>query len=120
MHHMTKKAAVEKYSPLHVAEGKSEADVKAAIAADEKEFSDEDVEEIYQAIANPEDSGAGGSEPGSEAEKKSSTKKGKFIVKSEFRDISNFNKMNKVGDDVSHFHPERLQTLVDVGLVEKK
>jgi hypothetical protein len=50
MHHLAKKAAIAKYAPLHT-EGKTEEEIKEAIAADEKGYSPEELEEIYTAIA---------------------------------------------------------------------
>lgn len=46
------KAAVAKYGPLHI-DGKAEADVKAALAKDERAFSVEQIDEIYAAIVTP-------------------------------------------------------------------
>jgi hypothetical protein len=55
MHHSTLKAAVTRYLPL-IAEGKTEAEIKTAIAADEKNFSADDVEFIFNALtADPEE-----------------------------------------------------------------
>jgi len=53
MHHLAKKAAIAKYGPLQ-SEGKTEAEIKAAIAADEKGYSPEEAEEIFTAIAGNE------------------------------------------------------------------
>lgn len=47
------KAAVAKYGPLH-SDGKTEADVKAELAKDERAFSVEQIDEIYSAIVTPE------------------------------------------------------------------
>jgi len=46
------KAAVAKYGPLHI-DGKTEADVKAELAKDERAFSTEQIDEIYSAIVAP-------------------------------------------------------------------
>ncbi len=51
MNHLQKKSAVNTYGKLH-AEGKSEEQVKEAIKADDREFSEEQVEEIYKEIVN--------------------------------------------------------------------
>ena len=56
MHHATKKAAVAKYAPL-LNEGKSEQDIRAAIAADEKKYSPADIDEIYKAILDGAEGG---------------------------------------------------------------
>lgn len=50
MHHTVKKAAIKKYSAL-VTEGKNEEEIKAAIAADEKGFTTEEVNEIFAEIS---------------------------------------------------------------------
>jgi hypothetical protein len=49
LHHQTLGAAVKKYGPVHTS-GQSEAEVKEAIAADEKDFNSDAVNEIYAAI----------------------------------------------------------------------
>jgi hypothetical protein len=62
MHHSTLKAAVTRYLLL-IAEGKTEAEIKSAIAADEKGFKPEEVEEIYKALltaGDEPDSSTGG------------------------------------------------------------
>lgn len=41
----------------------------------------------------------------------------RHIVKTEFRDRNNFEKVNSVGDDVSHFEKQRLSDLVEADLV---
>lgn len=46
------------------------------------------------------------------------TKKGGVVLQ-EFRDITNFNKIHKVGDDVSDMAPKRLAELQGAGLVSK-
>lgn len=53
MNILRKKAAVQKYAPLH-AEGKSEPDVIASILADEKAYSEEEAKEIYDTIVLPD------------------------------------------------------------------
>lgn len=120
LHHMTLKAAVEKYAPLH-AEGKSEEEVKASIAEDEKGFDTDEVEQVYAAIIGSDSQGEEGGNGDQGDDKKDTAKaKGTYTVKSEFRDISDFSKVHKVGADVSHFDVKRLETLVANGLVEKK
>lgn len=54
-----------------------------------------------------------------DADAKKAEKAKKFIVASEFRDVSNFDKVHKVGDDVSSFDKARLDSLVNRGLVKK-
>lgn len=49
MNSLVKKAAVKRYASL-LAEGKSEEEIKAAIAEDAKKFSPADVDEIYEAV----------------------------------------------------------------------
>ncbi|WP_114937572.1 hypothetical protein [Mucilaginibacter endophyticus] len=48
------KAAVKVYGPLHSA-GKAETEVKEALASDEKGYTPEQIDEIYKAIAMPEE-----------------------------------------------------------------
>ncbi len=57
LHHLTKKAAVEKYGPL-LTEGKTREEIMLEVANDPKEFSADDINEIVNAIigeppANP-------------------------------------------------------------------
>jgi hypothetical protein len=121
LHHSTLKAAVGKYQPLFT-EGKSEADIKAEIANDEKKFDEDAINEIYAAIVNTDSDTKGsdgdkGSDPGGAAK---GAKPKAHIVSSPFRDIANFNKEWKVGSDVSHFDQERLKKLVELNLVTVK
>lgn len=99
LHHMTLRAAVEKYKGLHE-EGKSQEEVSAAIAADEKGFDIDQVKDIYAAIIAPP-------EP----------LKRVYLVKKEFRDADNFSIIHKEGVDVSHFPKERLDKLIQNGHV---
>ncbi len=46
--------------------------------------------------------------------------KGKKVVLQEFRDVVDFSKVHKVGDDASGFTKERLAELVEAGLVGDK
>lgn len=105
LHHTKIKSAVAKYSGLH-AEGKTADEVKTAIAADENAYDAEGVEDIYNAIVNPKP-----------IETKDEIQT--YLVIKDFRDINDFSKNHAVGDDVSHFDPERLATLVANGHVEK-
>jgi hypothetical protein len=43
-----------------------------------------------------------------------------YIVVAEFRDLYNFNLIHKVGEDVSYFNQERLNGLVETGVVKLK
>jgi hypothetical protein len=73
MHHMTLKSAIEKYLPL-VKEGKSEADIKSTIAEDEKNFTPEEVDEIYTAALLESQAGATEKETKSSKKHKAETK----------------------------------------------
>ncbi len=99
------KHGVDTYSGLHAA-GQHEAEVKAAIAADEKGFDEAAVNDIYAAITAPAAENA--------------EKTGSHFVVQEFRDQANFDQVHRVGSDVSSFDAARLETLVNSGLVEKK
>ncbi|RZJ88734.1 MAG: hypothetical protein EOO20_12850 [Chryseobacterium sp.] len=103
LHHATLKAAVASYAIL-LTQGKTAEEVKAEIAKDPKEFTSDEVEEIYSAIANP---------------KPEKPKVYKHFVASSFRDIKDFSKEYKVGDEISDLDAERLEGLVSKGLVEK-
>lgn len=103
LHHATLKAAVAAYAVL-LTQGKTAEEIKAEIAKDPKEFTPEDVEEIYNAIINP---------------KPEKPKAFKHIVTGSFRDIKDFSKEYKAGDDVSGFDAKRLESLVANGHVEK-
>lgn len=105
MHHLTLKKAVATYQEL------PQEEQKAAIAADPKGFSEEEVNEILEAIK-------AGDKPVTEPKEPKTPKAGKHIVSAEFRDHSNFNKKWEVGADVSHFDKERLKRLVDLDLVK--
>lgn len=63
MQHARKKAAVAKYGPM-LSEGKTEEEIKAAMAADEKNYTEEEQDEVWITIV---DNAAGGVETGSEA-----------------------------------------------------
>lgn len=105
LHYTKVRYGVEKYSVLHT-EGKTADEVKTAIAADEKGFDEDGVNQIYEAIVNPV----------VKDEKKEDVK---FYVVKEFRDINDFTKVHEVEADVSHFDENRLSNLVELGLVEK-
>ncbi len=111
LHHATLKAAVKAYGHLH-SQGKSADEVKAAIAADEKQFEGDAVNEIYRAIIFHKD----GEQPCADKLKKADG----YTVVSEFRDKDKWEKLYQVGDDVSHFDEDRLANLVERKLVEAK
>ncbi|WP_342645016.1 hypothetical protein [Mucilaginibacter sp. CSA2-8R] len=52
MNNLKKQAAVTKYLPLSI--GKSEEEVKALLAADDKAYPPAEIDEIYQALIAPE------------------------------------------------------------------
>jgi hypothetical protein len=99
LHLQTLGAAVKKYGSLHI-EGKPEDEVKEAIAADEKGFNSDAVNEIYAAIT-------------AELEQPSA-----HVALTEFRDKDNFDLVYKAGDDVSHFDEARKSDLLERGLIE--
>ena len=107
LHHTTLKSAVAKYQQYHI-DGQTDEQVKALIAADEKAFNEEAVNEIYEAIVDTP----------SNSNSKSGDSKKTFIVISAFRDKGNFNLEHKEGADVSHFEEERLKVLISNGHVE--
>lgn len=113
LHHATLKAAVVLYAAL-LTQGKTVEEIKAEIAKDPKEFTPEDVEEIYNAIINPKPDA-----PKPEPQKPEKPKAFKHIVTGSFRDIRDFSKEYKAGDDVSGFDAKRLESLVANGHVEK-
>jgi hypothetical protein len=108
LHHATLGSAVKKYGPLHT-EGKTEEEVKLAIAGDEKAFDADGINEIYAAItADPDEQPAA-----------SKAKKPKgYVALIQFRDKDNFAKEYKIGDDVSHFDEARKADLVERGIIE--
>lgn len=108
LHHTVVKYGVAKYSVLHT-EGKTADEVKTAIAADEKGFDEEGVNQIYEAIVNPV----------TKDEISKDDSEAKFYVLKEFRDINDFSKVHEVEADVSHLDKGRLEKLVELGLVEK-
>ena len=109
LHHLTLKKAVEKYS------GFPKETVKAEIAADPKGFDEDQVNEIYEAIA--QNGKVQEKQPEIKPEKQPENR-AKHIVSSEFRDQSDFNKKWEVGADVSHFDKERLKKLLELNLVK--
>lgn len=106
LNHMKLKAAVSKYLPLYLVDKKSEQEIKDALAADEKNFGEEGVEEIYQAIINFNE--------GDDNDDEDKV----FVVISEFRCMNDWDLVFKVGQDVSHLDKDRLKKLVANKLVE--
>lgn len=98
------KAAVKNYGSLYT-EGKTEEEVKAALLADEKGYSEEQVDLIYEAIVNPE-----------------APKEAKSYKVSEgmsFRDKDDFSKEYNDESDISSFDKDRIDHLVSIGYVEE-
>jgi hypothetical protein len=113
LHHQTLKSAVSKYLPLKT-EGKTEEEIRTAIASDEKGFTDENINEIYDAIINNTDN-----ESLNQGDKPpASKKKKKYVVVTPFRDINDFSIEHREGKDVSHFDKGRLTKLVENGHVK--
>lgn len=104
IHHNTLKAAVNRYKPM-VDDGKTDEEILAEIANDDKKFDDEEIKEIFAAIK---------ADDGPEVDKKA-----KYIVVSPFRSVLNFNVEHKEGEDVSGFDEQRLKDLINLGLVKE-
>lgn len=99
--------AVTVYSPLHVA-GKTEEEVKAAIAADAKGFDEDGVNEIYEAIINPE------VDEDNDEEKSYKVANGKS-----FRDKTDFSIEYTEDSDISHLSQDRIDHLLSIGYVKE-
>jgi hypothetical protein len=56
----------------------------------------------------------------SKASEPKKAKRKSYVVAKEFRDHNDFSQTWKEGDDVSHFDQDRLQHLIDTGIVEEK
>ena len=98
------KAAVAKYGSLHT-DGKTEEEVKAALTADDKGYSVDQVDEIYDAIVFvPEVK-----EPSAY----------KVVEGKSFRDKEDFNKEYTDESDISHLSQDRIDHLVTIGYVEE-
>lgn len=95
LHHLTLKAALNKYGPLF-SNGMTVEELVKSISNDEKGFTKDEVAEIIEADGKA------------------------FIVLSEFRDKNDFSKIYSVGQDVSHLDSKVLQSLVERNLVELK
>lgn len=124
LHHATLKSAVAIYMALLIA-GKSEAEIKDAIALDEKKYDADSVDEIYAGLVIAGKAGEDNDPRGAAGDHKHATepdKKGKkwHTVKTAFRDKDNFLLEYLPGADVSHFKADRLEMLVKNGLVEVK
>lgn len=109
------KAAVKRLADL---KGKSEQEVREAIAGDDKGFSREDQDEIYLAfLAETGDAGEG------EGEGEGDSQTPAVYVVAEgcsFRDIGDYSQVWNSRDDVSHFAPDRIKSLLEQKLIEKK
>lgn len=106
LHHKTLESAVAKYGPI---QGKTEEEVKAEIAKDEKGFTPEQIDEIYRnlEVPGPKDNDKGKQDV-------------KFIVVKPFRDKDDFSKRYLPFDDVSGFDKNRLKHLLEIGYVEQR
>lgn len=129
LHHATLKAAVSKYGDLHFAAGKTEEEIKAAIATDEKKFDADAINEIYAAIISPDGSANKSDDESSDDDQdkdkpaepaKKVKSKGTYVVTSAFRDKDNWEVLHHVGKDVSGFDDARIQDLLKKKLVEKQ
>jgi len=98
------KAAVKAYGPLH-SDGKTEAELKEALSADEKGYSAEQVDAIYDAIVFVQE------------EKEAATYK--VVEGKSFRDKDDFSKEYNSDSDISHFGQERIDHLLSIGYVEE-
>lgn len=100
-------AAVRKYQPL-IGEGKSEEDIKAAISSDEKGYSAEEADAIFEALAD-----TGIQESNNQPDDESTYK-----VVLMFRDKSN-QRVYSPGDEYKSGDPERLKFLGKKGIIKK-
>lgn len=96
------KAAVKAYGSLH-SDGKTEAELKEALLADEKGYSAEQVDSIYDAIVAPP-AGSG---------------KFKVVEGKSFRDKDDFSKEYNDESDISHLSQDRIDHLISIGYVEE-
>jgi hypothetical protein len=97
------KAAVAKYGPL-IYEGKSEVEVKEALLADDKGYSAEQVDSIYNAMIAP---------PELKEDVKYNVVEGRS-----FRDKDDFSKEYDHESDISHLSQDRIDHLISIGYVE--
>lgn len=126
-------AAVALFATL-LAEGKTEAEIKEAIAGHENGYNPEEVEEIYKALVdgqketNPTNTGGDKeskdqppkeTKPAKEAKPKEAKPK-KYVVVSQFADRNNFSKIYNVGDDISSFDAERIKSCIEKGLIKEE
>lgn len=96
------KAAVAKYGSLH-SDGKTDAEVKTALKADEKGYTDDQIDSIYDAIIAPP------AKPSSY----------KVAEGKSFRDKDDFSKEYTEKSDISHLSQDRIDHLVSIGYVEE-
>jgi hypothetical protein len=83
-------------------DGMGEERIRIEISKDEKNFTENNIDEIFESIAGTD------------------FKTGAYVVVSPFRDIDNFDKKHEPGADVSHFDSARIQKLLKMGLIEKQ
>jgi uncharacterized protein YdcH (DUF465 family) len=115
LHHATLKAAKNKYGPL-LSEGKTEEQIREAIAADEKGYDDDAVNEIFSAIVDT------ATDDQSNADKAPEKGKGKDSVHSvvyQFRDKTD-QKIYNAGDEYTSRDPERISHLKKQGVIKDK
>lgn len=111
LHHKALDAAVAKYSVLFT-DGMAEDELKLILKADEKKWSDEEINEIVAAI-NPT------SQPTKKDKKVEDKREVQYIVTTEFRDRNDFNKIHKVNDDFISTDAELIGSLIERNLIEK-
>ncbi|MEO6610742.1 MAG: hypothetical protein ABIT05_01375 [Chitinophagaceae bacterium] len=109
LHHSTLKAAKNKYGPL-LSEGKTETEIKEAIAADEKGYDEAGVAEIFAAIvdSDSEDQSNGGDDASKV-----------HTVVYQFRDKAD-QKIYNSGDEYTSGDPKRISHLVKAGVIKEK
>lgn len=109
MHQGKLKAAVKKYQPL-VAEDKTEEEIKEALAADDKGYSEDEITEILSAILTP-DTGDDGKEEEEE-------NKAGYKVALMFRD-KHSQQVYSPGDDYTPRNENRAAELIKKGVIKK-
>lgn len=115
-----------------LAEGKSEAEIKEAITGHENGYKPEEVDEIYKALVDGNQTNTGGdkgaddkgqkpneAKPAKETKTKE-VKPKKYVVVSQFADKDNFSKLYNVGDDVSKFDADRIKNCLSKGLIKEE
>ena len=97
------KAAVKFYGSLH-SDGKTEAEVKDALLADEKGYTTDQVDSIYDAIVFAPEVNPSGAY--------------KVVEGKSFRDRDNFNIEYNEDSDISHLSQERIDHLLSIGYIK--